>query len=299
MFPLAGSPGHPQNLGQSSKTGMVWSQSMYPLQAEYGIFYHLFVDCRFGKDIWDIVCVDLHINDIWDVGDFGSCLLNWSRSSKSHLLIPIFVLWIIWYARNCAIFNGRVLEVKACGLSVLKMAHFYNNEKLKPISSRISLFSFIVNQSVLFFDGAAQHGLCAAGGVIFLNKDHYFTLGLNCGFGTNMKADPLALWCVMKTANIFGLVDLKVYGDSRVIIKWASKEFNLQVLALHHWCWRTRAEIDKCGKVIFEHIYREQNDMADKLSKLAFDGIEGYLLWEEWYEQNVLDNGAHFIFGDS
>lgn len=50
---------------------------------------------------------------------------------------------------------------------------------------------------VLFFDGAATNGLCAAGGVIFLNQDHYFTLRLNCGNGTNLKAEPAVLSSVL------------------------------------------------------------------------------------------------------
>lgn len=33
-----------------------------------------------------------------------------------------------------------------------------------------------------------------------------------------------------------------------------------------------------------DHVFRENNDVADALSKEALDGEVGYLYWEEWVE---------------
>lgn len=76
-----------------------------------------------------------------------------------------------------------------------------------------SHFSLIVSQPVLFFDGAAQNRICAVGRMIYLNDDHYFSVRLNCAMGSNMKAELMALWCVLRMSNLFGLVNIKVFGD--------------------------------------------------------------------------------------
>lgn len=60
-----------------------------------------------------------------------------------------------------------------------------------------------------------------------------------------MKAELMALWCVLKVANIFGLANIKVYGDSRVTIKWDEGDFKLNVMNLRHWAIRTLFEISK------------------------------------------------------
>lgn len=106
-----------------------------------------------------------------------------------------------------------------------------------------------------------------------------------------MKAELLALWCVLKCANIFGLVNLKVFGDSRVTIKWAAGEFDLNVLALNQWCLQVKEEIGQHDYISFNHIYREHNELADSLSKQALLGPEGTLFWEEWMDSYMLEHG--------
>lgn len=257
---------------------------------------HLFVFCSFGRRVWNFCCTKLTVTKDWEDGDFGQSLLSQFRSSKDTLQVPIFISWALWYFRNLATFQGKLPEVEVCGLIVLKLAQQFKAEPIKVADRRIGQFSFMVDQPILFFDGAAQQGLCVVGGVIFLNEGHYFTLRLNCGIGSNMKVEVLALQCVLKCANIFGLVNLKVFGDSRVTIKWAAGEFDLNVLALNHWCLRTREEIELHDHIIFSHIFREHNGQADSLSKKALLGTEGFLVWEEWMNSNLLESGDVFFF---
>lgn len=94
------------------------------------------------------------------------------------------------------------------------MFHLYEDENCRLPINRINHFSLIVSQLVLFFDGAAQNRICAVGGMIYLNDNHYFSVRLNCGMGSNMKAELMVLWCVLRMANLFGSVNIKVFGDS-------------------------------------------------------------------------------------
>lgn len=195
---------------------------------------HLFVKCSFTIKIWDVISSNLNITQCWDVGDFNKCLLNWFRHCKQHFYIAICIPWAIWYSRNSAIFRNATPDILQCSLTALNMFALCKEDDLKMKIDRVSYFNFKVDQPVLFFDGASQSGLCAIGGVIYLNESHYYTNRLNCGVGSNMKAELMALWCILKVANSFGLVNIKVYGDSRVTIKWDAGEFRLNVMHLRH-----------------------------------------------------------------
>ena len=113
--------------------------------------------------------------------------------------------------------------------------------------------------------------------VILLNSSHKFNFKLNSGSSTNMKAELLAQWCLCKIATIFGVVTLQVYGDSRVMIKWVKGEFKLRVIELQPWCHRIRKKLSFLTNIAFQHIHREQNLLADELSKPAFEGSFGEL----------------------
>ena len=50
-----------------------------------------------------------------------------------------------------------------------------------------------------FFDGDAKDGRCGAGGVLRINREHYFKLKLNYGSRSNTKAEMMTLWCLNKS----------------------------------------------------------------------------------------------------
>lgn len=213
-----------------------------------------------------------------------------------YFFLAVCIPWTIWHSRNSAIFRNSQPDYIQCSLTALKMLDNCKMDISKLKTDRVSTFNFKVDRPVLFFDGASQAGICAVGGVIYLNETHCFTVKLKCGKGSNMKAELMALWCVLKVANIFGLTNIKVYGDSRVTIKWAEGKFKINVLNLRHWAIRTLFEINKQQNLSFEHIYREHNSLADKLSKQALDGLEGHLIWEEWWDCCKLDCGSIYFY---
>ena len=71
-----------------------------------------------------------------------------------------------------------------------------------------------------FFDDAAKDGIFVVGVVLRISNSHSYNFQLQCGTVSNMKVELLALWCLCKIASILDVVILKVYGDSRVTIKW-------------------------------------------------------------------------------
>ena len=95
-----------------------------------------------------------------------------------------------------------------------------------------------------------------------------------------MMGEILALWCLCKVASIFGVVILKVDGDCRVTIKWVQGEFNMEVVLLLPWCSKIHSKLKKSCHISFHHIYREQNQLVDKISKSSLKCKEGFMLWE-------------------
>ena len=63
----------------------------------------------------------------------------------------------------------------------------------------------ISHEAIGFFDGPSQGGICAAGLVLRLNKDHFFKLKLNCCSRSNTKSKLMPLRCLSSVASNFGI----------------------------------------------------------------------------------------------
>ena len=69
-----------------------------------------------------------------------------------------------------------------------------------------------------FFDGASVEGCCGSGMVLMINKKHILKLWMGSGKGSNTMVELLRLWGFLHFATQNGIVSLKIYGDSKVII---------------------------------------------------------------------------------
>jgi hypothetical protein len=87
---------------------------------------------------------------------------------------------------------------------------------------------------------------------------------------TLVSMDYLALPCI------------HLLGDSKVVIDWLSKKGRLQVSSLEGWKARILSLSGKFQFITFQHIYRNFNTEADKLSKQAIDDTEGTLSYHRW-----------------
>ena len=74
----------------------------------------------------------------------------------------------------------------------------------------------------VFYDGASQleNSRGGVGVVIWLNDAKVYKIALNCGPVTNTRSQVIALWTLLFCANKLGLKELRVFGDSKVIIDW-------------------------------------------------------------------------------
>ena len=120
---------------------------------------------------------------------------------------------------------------------------------------------------MFFFNGAQQEGKCGAGMVIRLNDSHVINLNMGVGDGTNTFVDLISLWGLLWFTKKRGLLQLQIFGDSKIVIDWVNGLNSLQSLSFY--CWLRRTDILKsCFHILsFKHIYRVFNSDVDFLSK--------------------------------
>ena len=147
-----------------------------------------------------------------------------------------------------------------------------------------------------FFDGAAAEHMGGAGFVIFLNNDHFFSFSMGCGSSSNTRAELLALWTILRVSKLMGLPMHSIFGDSLVTISWLNRHTALNVPSLNHWCDDIRSMLLHAPLVIFKHIYREHNSMADGLSKQALKLDMGSGIFFESLEGLIIDRGQFMLF---
>jgi ribonuclease HI len=165
------------------------------------------------------------------------------------------------------------------------LVQFTSPRKLLPAPCYVPVS---INQNFEFpvasFDGAAKaDGLCCgAGGIIKLSNTLAHKWYLNCGIGSNTKAELLGAWATLHIANLLALPKIQILGDSKVIIEWLNDRSELRVTSLEGWKKRIKTLKNTFENTQFFHIYREYNKEADSLSKKALKEPEGYITLHLW-----------------
>jgi ribonuclease HI len=126
----------------------------------------------------------------------------------------------------------------------------------------------------LYFDGASRKnpGPASFGGVIYNESgeelDTYYKF---IGTATNNVAEYCGLLAGLHRARELNIKELKVFGDSNLIIqqvtgKWKVKNDNLRAI------YNQIKEVEPFFTVItYQHVYRKDNKRADQLANIALD----------------------------
>src|ERR1044072_8722630 len=160
--------------------------------------FHLFCQCQFALNIWNwfanLLSSNLHFNtfeEIWQI-----CDRNWSQQCKVVIKACIINLFsTIWYCRNQARFNNKVVHWKSAINLIISNVHLSGSKTCKSASPDMREFLILITfkvdihapkapdiQEVIWcpplpvwikdnIDGAASKNLLnASGGGIF--RDH-------------------------------------------------------------------------------------------------------------------------------
>lgn len=89
-----------------------------------------------------------------------------------------------------------------------------------------------------------------------------------------------------------------VYGDSQVITSWVNGSTELSPPEFMHWCWETKNLLVTFHDLSITHIYREHNQLADRLSKTALSLPQGFGNFKEFIENHLVTQNTFQLYWD-
>lgn len=92
-----------------------------------------------------------------------------------------------------------------------------------------------------------------------------FIWKLNCGNGSNTRAEQMGTWASLYMVHRLGIDDIHLLGDSKIVIGGLNKKTTLQVVPLERWKEIIEELFEHFKKLSFAHIFREDNKVADVL----------------------------------
>jgi probable phosphoglycerate mutase len=97
------------------------------------------------------------------------------------------------------------------------------------------------------------------------------------GVATNNVAEYHGLLAALQWAIDHGERDVHVRADSELLVKQMRGEYRVKHPGLQPLYVRARLLVMQLGRVVFEHVRRELNREADRLSNLGMDEAEAEL----------------------
>jgi len=92
----------------------------------------------------------------------------------------------------------------------------------------------------------------------------------------------MGAWATIILAKRLSIQDLHLMGESMIVINWLKGRGTLQVAILESWKNRIIDLLPFFKSIYFPHIYRENNIVADDLSKLALNSLVGHISYNKW-----------------
>jgi probable phosphoglycerate mutase len=125
-----------------------------------------------------------------------------------------------------------------------------------------------------YIDGGARGNPGPAGyGVRIEAADGSLVDELHAGLGiaTNNVAEYNGLLAALRYAVEHGHRELRIKADSELLVKQMRGEYRVKHPGLQPLHQQARDLASRLGRVTFEHVRREQNKEADRLSNLGMD----------------------------
>ena len=130
---------------------------------------------------------------------------------------------------------------------------------------------------VAYIDGGARGNPGPAGyGVRIEGPDGAVVDELHgaLGIATNNVAEYNGLLAALEWAVDHNEKDVRIRSDSELLVKQMRGEYRIKHPGLQPLAARARLLLMQVGRVSFEHVRREQNVEADRLSNLGMDESE-------------------------
>ena len=126
-----------------------------------------------------------------------------------------------------------------------------------------------------YFDGGARSNPGPAGYGVYIVDDGgnvLAELSGSLGNTTNNIAEYNGLIAALQWAADRNMTQLAIKGDSQLIIEQMRGNYKVKNEGLKPLYLKARALVMQIGNVTFEHVRREHNKEADRLSNVGMDG---------------------------
>jgi len=127
----------------------------------------------------------------------------------------------------------------------------------------------------LFTDGGARGNPGPAASAFVLEAVDGTVLdasGESIGVATNNVAEYRALLAGLRRALELGVDELEVVSDSELLVKQMRGEYRVKNEALRQLSVEAAGLAREIGDVVYSHVRREHNELADRLVNEALDG---------------------------
>ena len=104
--------------------------------------------------------------------------------------------------------------------------------------------------------------------MLYNTDEHYFSFNAGLGTRTNNFAELCALKLLLTLVRRNQLENIRIFGDSQLVINLATGKYRLMNLELSMILQEVNRLTYSFECVVLKHIYRERNSHADVLAKL-------------------------------
>ena len=238
---------------------------------------HLFFTCSVTTSLWRLFSDHL-MDPAWRPSDFMTVAREWDLLNSKYQSLPFYLTWEIWLARNRIIFEGRPFHLQQIYTVIMEWMDDPPLPTSYQIDCSVRIRPHQISLPAIYFDGASDEGMIGCGVWIKVSGTERYNIFWNGGPGTNNKAEIMALWGGLLFAYDMQLQGVSIYEDSQLIINWVTNSYHMMTPHLQGWIERTQSLWKKLGYPSINHIYREGNTRADKLSKKGLGADFGIMM---------------------
>jgi hypothetical protein len=153
----------------------------------------MFLTFYFTINLWKSLNDTYNLTMPWGGSSINDCLENWQKAKKVYKSLPIIVCWSLWLEINICMFDSVSPSTQRVSFQISGMLKSTHSQVLKGTSIKINRTPNLIMEYVYWFDGATQNNglLSGSGGVLNTMGRIIYKWTLNCGHGTNTRAELL------------------------------------------------------------------------------------------------------------
>jgi len=246
---------------------------------------HLVLNCNITLQFWNTLINHFPHLKNWQGNNILNAWENWVmyHSGKS-CNIPLLACWAVWIARNHAIFNNKAPHWPTILHHTIADYNLIPDEESSAPARIIKQVNIDKSKPWAFFDGSAQDVGCFGGAILYLNDTHCYKIQINLGRGTNNFAELSTAKHIIHFAIQKHCSHLQLFGDSKIVCNWLNDASHCHAFTLRHILDEAKRLTASFESFRCQHIFREQNTIADQLSKEA-----AHRQGDHWLIQEEID----------